>query len=941
VETARQDAAAAVAEALAGLTVHERQLANGMRVLVCPRPTRGRLSCRLLYRVGSACERPGRTGISHLLEHLMFKGTERLDGREELWGLYLDAGGTGLNAFTGEDATVYTVTLPPSCLELFCWLEADRMQHAALRGLETERKIILEERRLERSRPQQRYAEALRALHYRGTPYRWPVTGYAEDIARTDLRALRSYYRTFYAPGRAVLALVGDVDPDVAMETVDRTFGAVPARGDAADDGERVAEADGPARMRARGRARSRVSILFRAPAFADPDAPCGDLAVAVLEGTHGRLHAALVEQSAVAAEASALFDAQVRGGVLAVEALPRPGAKLHEAELALRHEVARLAREPVPAAELERARRLLTAGLVAALEHDGRLAERLAWWTAFGGGVAALRALPERWAAVTPEALRAFAAHAFDPSRATVGVFEHAEVEPLEVRAEPPVAWEGDDDDLDLDLDHGHVHDHDHGHEEGPAEQGGAGAFHPRALIQPPPKLALPRLRDHEVRLLGGRLRCVIVPDRSIPVVRIDVFIRRGEVHVPRARRGLAMLAAHLLRTGGAGARDVVALDARLAELAAHLDADAGLEATHLELWALRPVAQEALGMFADMLLRPRFEPARLERAREELIEEARHRDLEPENALGVALRRMVYGDHPAVWQEDAETLRSITAGSLRAFHAELLRPEGMALAVSGDVDPDTFAQELEELLAPLADVPGVAPPPEIPAPVPAPVDRLLVLDHAGDETAFEWVAPAVERTHPDVVVLGALDQVLGGESFTSRIPARVRGEEGLAYGAGSYFVPRLEVPGVAGIYVQCAPGHAARAARICREEIARLSDGAPTEAELARARRVLRDGLAQRTATPRARSLCLAELCLAGAPPDHLERALEQLEALTPEDIRAACARYLATDRLHAAFVGPAAQLLASDPTTGDRLADLGEVEVRPAVERGETTC
>ncbi|GIW72119.1 MAG: hypothetical protein KatS3mg102_1661 [Planctomycetota bacterium] len=999
-----------VARALARLPLVEHRLANGLRLIVAQRPGSGRVACRLLYRVGSADEQPGSIGIAHLLEHLMFKGTERIGVidpeldrtlqqqleavrtalaasarrapadqraaaarrrllarqralreqerrnlvRDELWELYLEAGATGLNAYTCEDATVYTVSLPAERLELFCWLESDRMAAPVFRELDTEREIVIEERRLERRRPEARYAERLQRVHYRGTPYRWPVTGRVRDLEQLGAAACQRFFAAHYGPDNAVLALAGELDPERALALAERYFGALPPRAAPAPapvfappgGGERSWR-----QVRMALPARPRASLLVAAPAFGAPQAAAAELLAALLEGAHGRLVRALVEQQALALEASAHYEPCVREGVLELEAVPRAGVAPAQLLGALRVELERLAEHAVAAAELERARRLLLAGLLEALEDEGQLAERLAWWSAFGEGAAGLRALPERWAAIDPEALCETAAGLLAAARRTAGLLEHREagrrrrgpraraaVRPGSAAGAPPPAGGRATAPGSCPLSAQRADDQPGPRPLAPARP--PDRAHPRALgllapVAPQPRP--PRLAEHLVDLLGGRLRAVLVPDRTLPAVHVEILIRGGELGVPRERRGLAQLCALLLRSGGAGALAPARFDERVAELGASLEAEAGLEGTRLELWALAPQTEPALELLAEMLLRPRFAPERLVRAREELVLEVRHRDDDPERALGLMVRRLCYGPaHPAAWQMEESGLRAIGEPELRAHHRQLLQAERMVVAASGDFEPERLAACLERLLAPLGELPAAPPPAPPPAAQPARGGVVWLLDHPGEQTALEMAALAVDRLHPDVPVLAVLEQVLGGESLCSRITARVRADEGLAYGAGGYFVPRLGLPGLLGVYVQCEPERLARAAHICAEEIARLRTEPPAAAELERAQRVLLEHAAERFATPRGRALALAELLLANGPPDLYERHLEAVRALGPEQVREAAARYLAPERLQVVALGPAPRLLAADPDTGARLAELGELRRRAA--RGE---
>jgi len=268
--------------------VIERVLPNGLKVLMVRRPEAPLIRCILAYRVGSVNERPGITGISHFHEHMMFKGTKsmgikpgtlakdaeydrqidaleakiveeeaKITGRddariiawkreaseilkkqrdetivsEEIWSAYQEAGGTGLNASTGQEMTQYYVTLPKNAIELYFALEADRMVNPVFREFYSERDVITEERRMSENGAGFFFREQLNATFYAASPYRWEVLGWMSDISRVTKQEMFDYREQFYRPDNATLVLVGDVDPAVIMPLVTKHFGPIKSRG--------------------------------------------------------------------------------------------------------------------------------------------------------------------------------------------------------------------------------------------------------------------------------------------------------------------------------------------------------------------------------------------------------------------------------------------------------------------------------------------------------------------------------------------------------------------------------------------------------------------------------------------------------------------------------------------------------------------------------------
>ena len=268
--------------------VIERTLPNGLKVLMVKRPEAPLIRCILAYRVGSVNERPGITGISHFHEHMMFKGTRsmgikagtlakddeynrqidalmdqvaaedaKVKGRdeaklaalkkqvselidkekketivsEEIWAAYQEAGGTGINASTGQEMTQYYVTLPKNALELYLALEADRMVNPVFREFYSERDVITEERRQSENGAGFFFNEQLNATFYAASPYGSGVVGWMSDISKVTKQEMIEYREQFYRPDNATLVLAGDLDPDKVMPLVTKYFGTIKAKG--------------------------------------------------------------------------------------------------------------------------------------------------------------------------------------------------------------------------------------------------------------------------------------------------------------------------------------------------------------------------------------------------------------------------------------------------------------------------------------------------------------------------------------------------------------------------------------------------------------------------------------------------------------------------------------------------------------------------------------
>ncbi len=352
-------------------------LANGLTLFVLPDHRLPIVSLQIHYKVGSRHELPGITGISHLFEHLMFRGTETL-GPEE-FSRILQAKGGEINAFTTKDHTSYFENLPAADLELGLKLEADRLLHLKLDDdtFQPERQVVISERKLRSvDSPFGLLEEQLFATAYTQHPYNWPVVGWDQDLHRMTLDDCLAYYRSHYHPGKITIVIAGDVEPERAQALVDQYFGQMPAP--AATPEPVVVEPPQRGERRAVLKKVSQVEALFAGyhiVGLDHPDLyPLTLLATILSGGRASRFHQEFVRPGkaiAVDVELAPLpFSAQ-DPDLLVIAAVAAPGQSLPDLEQALWAALARLEQDGVTPAELARAKKLVRAQAVRSLSHN------------------------------------------------------------------------------------------------------------------------------------------------------------------------------------------------------------------------------------------------------------------------------------------------------------------------------------------------------------------------------------------------------------------------------------------------------------------------------------------------------------------------------------------------------------------------------------------
>jgi predicted Zn-dependent peptidase len=424
------------------LPITEHTLKNGMRLLIVERREPPTFSAYLRFKVGSVNEVPGQTGLAHLLEHMMFKGTvlfgttdpegerrilERIDAkylvlrterakerqpdgrgdaaavatlekeiadleaqakryvlRNELWEIYRRNGGVRLNATTSREGTQYFVSLPKNRLELWALLESDRIRNPVFREFYTEREVVKEERRQRvDTSPRGQLLEAALATAFVALPYRHPILGWPAELENLTRPQAREFFRTYYAPNNALAVLVGDLDAAEVIQTVERYFGSIPAQPIPPPPLLEEPPQHGERRIRVEFPAEPQLLWMYRIPALGHADMFALSVLGALLgDGRSSRLHKRLVEERRLVTSISVGPWFLRYGGLLLIQATPRAPHSLEEVESAIEQELARIQAEPPSDRELLKVRNQMESSTVRGLMSNGGLASRLgeAW---------------------------------------------------------------------------------------------------------------------------------------------------------------------------------------------------------------------------------------------------------------------------------------------------------------------------------------------------------------------------------------------------------------------------------------------------------------------------------------------------------------------------------------------------------------------------------
>ena len=384
-------------------------LPNGLRVIVAEDHSTPLAAVNVWYHVGSGYERPGRTGFAHLFEHIMFEGSKNVpEGDFDNW---LEAAGASNNGSTTTDRTNYYEVMPSNAVELALWLEADRMggllDAMSPSKLAGQRGVVQNERRQNfENQPYGLIWEAAPPLLYpAGHPYSWTTIGTLADLDSAEIEDVNQFFRTYYAPNNASIAIVGDVDPAQVRQWVERYFGWIPR-------GTEVRRPQIPMPQLAATTYTTRedrvslpeLTMIWRSgPRFSQDEAALNALVAILTEGKSSRLYKRLVYDEQVAAFTFAWNDATLLSGDVWVRIRAKPDVDLDRIEAAVDEEVARLAAAPPTQEELDREINGLVTGFVGALETVQGKADRLNDYLYYAGNAGYADEDLARYRALTP----------------------------------------------------------------------------------------------------------------------------------------------------------------------------------------------------------------------------------------------------------------------------------------------------------------------------------------------------------------------------------------------------------------------------------------------------------------------------------------------------------------------------------------------------------
>ena len=890
---ARQAAPQSVASA-EGIT--EYALDNGMRVVLFPDSSKPVTTVNVTYLVGARHENYGETGMAHLLEHLVFKGTPT---HEDISG-GMRQRGIRYNGTTSLDRTNYFASFAtnPDTLEWLLRMEADRMVNSRISGedLASEMTVVRNEMELGENNSGGMMIRRLFSTAYLWHSYANSTIGARSDVENVPIERLQAFYRTWYQPDNAVLVVAGDFDPETTLGIIAGSFGAIPRPERALptfhtveppQDGERSVT------LRRVGKT-PYLSLGYHIPAGRHPDSAAVAVLGQLLAHTPtGRMHHALVEDGDAVGVQSMEFS-MAQPGLMILIAAAGENADLDGLQAQMIELVEGAADEPFTEDEVAEARQRILTGLEMAMRDPNAIGIALS--EAIAQGDWRLLLLGRDWIEqVTADDVNRVARAYLQRNNRTAARFiptdapERVEIPPAEDAAALLAGYEG-------------------------REAMAAGeAFDPSpANID---------ARTDTATLANAAELAVLAKSTRGESVQVRIDMRLGDEASLTGRSLDGRMVPGMLTRGTEGL-DRAAISRRLTELKSGLNVQGGASTVSLSATTDRENLPALLELAASILRQPTFPESEFEQLRAEMLTGIRNAMTEPQAVASIAMNR--YFDpwpegHPyrsMSFEEQIESIQAQELDDLRAFHRDFYGTGSATIAIVGDVDAEAVKAQVDALFgdwnAPVSFT-------RIPNPhhaMPAVRQQLETPDKANAMLLAHLPVP-VSDSHEDYAALVLGNQILGGGS-KSRLYDRIRQREGLSYGVGSSFsASALDEAGSFTFFALAAPENIPSVEAAMAEELARLLEDGIGEDEL----REAVDGMLESRRTSRASDGALAGMLANNL---YLDRTMavaaefeDELRALTPEAVLAALQRHLRPEEISYFAAGDFAGAEGREPT------------------------
>ncbi|KAB8317154.1 insulinase family protein [Tolypothrix campylonemoides VB511288] len=883
--------------------VRKTVLDNGLTVLTREVHSNPVVTVQVWYKVGSRNEEPGLNGIAHQLEHMMFKGTKN---RPIQFGRLLSALGSDSNAFTSYDQTAYYNTAERDKLTALLELEADRMQNAVIDSVElaNEKRVVISELQGYENSPEYRLSRAVMQAVFPNHAYGLPVGGTEADVQKFNLEQVRKYYDNFYTPDNAVVVIVGDFQTEPTLEAVKEIFGKIPKSeksGIRTQNSElrthqsRVPSHESPVTS---PQSKPRTPIVLREPGAATllqavyplpdvnhPDVPALDLMDRILtDGRNSRLEQVLVE-SGLASDVSASVISLLESGWYELSVTADPDQNLKKIDSVLRSAIAKLTQKGVTIEELNRAKAQLEASLILGNRDITSMALQLGNDETTAGDYRYTEEYLTAVRQVTAADVQRVATKYLKPEARTVGFFK-----PTQVKAKE---------------------NSEKTNSKHNTENFASGTVNTQEVAKYLPTVELTSVpTSHtlpEQFTLSNGLRILLVSDKSTPTVTLSGYVKAGKEFDPEDKAGLASIVAENLMNG-TKTKDVLTVAKTLEDRGASLEFETYREGVRIEgdsLAADLPILVQTL---ADVVKNANFPTKELELTRKQALTALKHELDDPSEVAERTFVQSVYPKkHPLHTFPTEQSLRRINRKDVIEFKTKHYRPDTTTLALVGDFAPEQVKALIK---SEFGNWKASGLPPNLEYPANIIPEKIVSVNSVlpGKAQAITYMGnTGINRKDPRFYAVQVLNQILGGDTLSSRLGAEVRDRLGLTYGIYSNFLAGRNF-GTFLIEMQTSPEDTRQAIASTRELLKEIHQKGVTELEVQTAKRILISNYIISLADPEELTHKILMNEVYGLDKEELRYCTEKIQAVNLEQVNQAARELLYPDRIVVVTAGPA---------------------------------
>ncbi|MDD5153904.1 MAG: pitrilysin family protein [Desulfovibrionales bacterium] len=844
------------------------QLDNGLTVIIKENHAAPVAAIQVWVKAGSVYETDNEAGITHFIEHMIFKGTAKREPGEIARAI--EAVGGDINAYTSLDYTVYHVAIGSKFFDVGLDILSDAVLHSSFDQLEIEREkmVVLEEIRMRQDQPSVKLFEAVMAKAYTVSPYRRPVIGFPKTVQPLTRDSILAYMKKRYTPSNLTVVVVGDLETADCISRIKRAFSGMKGAAPESVSLEEPPQNEVRTVLLEDEINESHLNMCFPIPGFNDPDSVALDVLASILgEGESSRLYRELRDQKTLVHDIGAYAFTPMGPGLFEVACSLDAEKSKQAAEAALR-EIYRLRYDHVTEDELNKAKLNIESGFIYAQERVQGQARKLGYFETMAGDYREQASYLKKVAAVTPEDIRRVAAKYLHPERLTLGLLVPKE-------ATMPFSME-------------------------------EAAHLSRAADEEAKKLYASRkveISGAQKFILSNGITLLVKEERNVPTVSMHAVFLGGLRYETAADNGLFNALAQLW-TKGTKRRGAQEIAAEIEGMAGSINGFSGKNTFGLSATFLSRFFSRGLDILTEVMLEPDFSPKELEKVRPVLLAQLKQQEDSLPAITFLNFNKLLFTGYPYSMNPlgSPETIKKLSTKKIKEGYQRYVIPGNLVLAIVGDVEASSVKSEVERLLSRWKN-PGfrdvrIA----LPRPVASPKTASILKSKQQVHIAIGF--RGVTLSHPDRAALDVLNNVLSGQG--GRLFARLRDKESLAYSLSAFSTEGIET-GAFGVYIATSPEKKDAAVNSMWRELNRVRDEIIDPAELDRAKRYIIGSteIGLQTNAAQAMDMALNERYRLGF--DFTKTYLDQIEKVTVDNVLRVARTYIQPEKYVVVAVGP----------------------------------